>query len=321
MEPLALATVMIDDDGRIRAADGAVGGAVFGAEFVSRLWTDAFGSWGLSSLPETNDLYPCRLRGFTPGGDSVFVDLLRLPSAGAGPFRLAIFREDESTALSPRMQALCGIGEISCSVSHEIKNALTPVCGYLDLWRELGVQELPKFDLVQKEARRIAELTHNLQDVARGVTDEPEELDLQRLIAEVTGLFGREMEKSEIVMEARIDPELPRVRGTAGRLKQALINLLVNARHATPPGGHITVAAQKVNGHVELFVEDTGCGIPTELHARVFRTFYTTKPDGTGLGLPITKQIVEDHGGTIHLASVPGQGARFTISLPVRSTP
>ena len=88
------------------------------------------------------------------------------------------------------------------------------------------------------------------------------------------------------------------------------------------PRSIMVLSAERVKeDHVAVSVQDTGCGIPLELHSRVFRTFFTTKPDGTGLGLPITKKIVEDHGGVIQMESEPGHGARFTIRLPARAEP
>ena len=89
-----------------------------------------------------------------------------------------------------------------------------------------------------------------------------------------------------------------------------------------PDGGRIVLTAgRERDGRVAVSVQDTGCGIPLELRAHIFRTFFTTKTDGTGLGLPITKKIVEDHGGAIQMESEPGHGARFTIRLPARAEP
>jgi len=89
-----------------------------------------------------------------------------------------------------------------------------------------------------------------------------------------------------------------------------------------PDGGHILLTAgRERDGGVAVSVQDTGCGIPLELRSLVFRTFFTTKAGGTGLGLPITKKIVEDHGGVIQMESEPGHGARFTIRLPASAEP
>jgi signal transduction histidine kinase len=250
--------------------------------------------------------------------------MLRLPQAGGGLI-VAVFRSDEVTALPYRLQQLCAVGEVACTVSHEMNNALTLVCGWLEVLRgELGENSPHSrtINVLREEAARTAELTRNLQEVARGASETPRDLDLNELLAEVTGLVRREMEKNRIVVDSQIAPDLPTVCGSAGRLKQALLNLLVNARQAMPDGGRIVITAgRERDGRVAVAVQDTGCGIPMELRSHVFRTFFTTKSDGTGLGLAITKKIVEDHGGAIQMESEPGRGARFTIRLPARAEP
>jgi len=325
MELPALATVIVDNRGVISAADGAGSGAL-GENLVGRAWADVFSGWGLpTALPEDPKAYPLLLRGVTPQGAAIFVEMFLLPPVGSQRLIAALFRTDEVTALPRRLQQLCAVGEVACSVSHEINNALTLVCGWLEVLRgDLGEgsPHLPTINLVREEAARTAELARNLQEVARGAAEPPRELDLKELLGEVAGLVRREMEKNRIAMDSRIAPDLPTVCGSAGRLKQALLNLLVNAQQAMPDGGSIILAAgQGPDGRVCVSVQDTGCGIPPELHSRVFRAFFTTKSDGTGLGLPITKKIVEDHGGTIRMESEPGRGSRFTILLPARASP
>ena len=324
MESLALATVVVDTGGTISAVDGAACGIVLGNDLVGRTWAEVFAGWSLpTALPEDPKAYPFLLRGRTPKGDPVFVEMIRLPQNGAGRPIMALFRSDEVTALPYRLQQLCAVGEVACSVSHEMNNALTLVCGWLEVLRgELGENSphLRTINVVRDEAARTAELTRNLQEVARGASETPRDLDLNELLGEVTGLVRREMEKNRIVVDSQIAPDLPTVCGSAGRLKQALLNLLVNARQAMPDGGRIVLTAgREGDGRVAVSVQDTGCGIPLELRAHVFRTFFTTKTDGTGLGLPITKKIVEDHGGTIRVESEPGRGSRFTILLPART--
>lgn len=326
MESLALATVVVDKGGVISAVDGAACGIVLGNDLVGRTWAEVFSGWSLpSALPEDPKAYPFLLRGRTPKGDPVFVEMLRLPQTAADRPIVALFRSDEVTALPHRLQQLCAVGEVACSVSHEMNNALTLVCGWLEVLRgELGENspQLRTINLVREEAARTAELTRNLQEVARGASETPRDLDLNELLREVTGLVHREMERNRIVVDSQIAPDLPTVCGSAGRLKQALLNLLVNARQAMPDGGHILLTAgRERDGGVAVSVQDTGCGIPLELRSLVFRTFFTTKAGGTGLGLPITKKIVEDHGGVIQMESEPGHGARFTIRLPARAEP
>ena len=325
MESLALATVVVDTGGIISAVDGAACGVVLGKDFVGRTWADVFSGWSLpSALPEDPKAYPFLLRGRTPKGDPVFVEMFHLPQAGINGPVVAVFRSDEVTALPYRLQQLCAVGEVACGVSHEMNNALTLVCGWLEVLRgELGENSPHQrtITVIREEAARTAELTRNLQEVARGASETPHDLDLNELLGDVTGLVRREMEKNRIVVDSQIAPDLPTVCGSAGRLKQALLNLLVNARQAMPDGGRIILTAGPEDGGVAVSVQDSGCGIPLELHSHIFRTFFTTKSDGTGLGLPITKKIIEDHGGVIQMESEPGCGARFTIRLPARAEP
>ena len=110
-------------------------------------------------------------------------------------------------------------------------------------------------------------------------------------------------------------PGLPRVRADASRLKQVVLNLLLNAITATEQGGVITVAAAAEGEGVKLMVRDTGSGIPAAVLPRIFEENFTTRPGGNGLGLPISKRIVEEHGGSLRVESVPGRGTAFTVWL------
>jgi signal transduction histidine kinase len=109
------------------------------------------------------------------------------------------------------------------------------------------------------------------------------------------------------------------------KLKQVILNLLKNAIEATPPGGMMTIGTQGPSmqgpgeGHVRLSISDTGCGITPENRERIFDLFFTTKPRGTGLGLPICRRIVEDHGGRIAVEARPGEGTTFTVWIPLHA--
>lgn len=221
-----------------------------------------------------------------------------------------------------RLQQLCGLGEISSNVAHEINNALTILSGWLEVLKSdlADSPSRPTVDLLLGEVERIGKLTRNLQQVARGAQEPPAELDLDRLLSEVADLVRCDMDKNQVALETRIAPDLPAIRGRVGGLKQAMLNLLVNARQATPPGGRIELCATPgPDGCVTVTVRDTGCGIPPELLDQVFQPFFTTKPEGTGLGLCITKRIIEEHGGALRLDSRPGEGALVTMELPARA--
>ena len=126
--------------------------------------------------------------------------------------------------------------------------------------------------------------------------------------------------RSDVVLVSRLAETLPAVKGSADRLGQVVLNLLLNARQAIEgrPFGRILVETLAQHGGVELHVSDNGPGIPEEIQDRIFDPFFTTKgpAEGTGLGLSIAFDIVRDHGGSLEIASRPGEGARFIVRLP-----
>ena len=147
-------------------------------------------------------------------------------------------------------------------------------------------------------------------------------VDLCDLSREVASLIQREVKAAGVVLELDCDKETPKVLGVRDHLHQVLLNLLLNAVHATPEGGTIrlgvTPDARYGNEVASLVVEDSGGGIPEEHLERIFDPFFTTKdPDkGTGLGLMISHQIVADHGGSVEVRSEVGRGSSFEIRLP-----
>jgi len=252
------------------------------------------------------------------------VELLRLPADdAAGASILALFREEQTSTLTSQQQHLGSVGEISAIVAHEINNALTLLTGWLDLIREDLPDDDPRrptIQLLMGEAMRIGTLTRNLLDVRRACEEETVVLDLRSVLSEVLNFVHHEMEKGCIEVESRIAAELPPIRGSSGRMKQALLNLLVNAGQAMPSGGRLVVVAERDGtDHIRVDVEDTGCGIPEDALQRIFSPFFTTKRDGSGLGLPVTQRIIEDHKGTLRLESQPGKGTRFTLRLPAEA--
>ena len=118
------------------------------------------------------------------------------------------------------------------------------------------------------------------------------------------------------MIRTQLAGDLPRVGLEPDLFKQALLNLMLNAEHAMPSGGELILTTRREGGAVVLDVTDTGVGMTDEVRSRIFDAFFSTRPAGSGLGLPTTRKIVEEHGGTIHVQSEPGKGSRFTIRLP-----
>jgi signal transduction histidine kinase len=119
-----------------------------------------------------------------------------------------------------------------------------------------------------------------------------------------------------VVIRTHYAGDLPAVRLDEDLFKQALLNLILNAEHAMPDGGELIVRTRRDGSWAVLDVIDTGVGMTEEVRSRVFDAFYSTRPGGSGLGLPTTRKIVEAQGGTIHVQSDPGKGSQFTVRLP-----
>jgi two-component system NtrC family sensor kinase len=288
---------------------------------AGRGWADAFASWGLPAMPRAETPgEPCETYVYSPTGEAVHVVFLPIPSRQGPTQTMAVFRSALGNNLTDRQEQLCGLGEISAGVAHEMNNALTLLAGWLELLmadHEDNPSLRPTLELLMDEASRIGRLTRNLLEVARGAAEPQRELSVRDILDEVLTLVRYEMQHSNIELERIVPEDLPPVSASSGRLKQAVLNLLLNARQAMPSGGKVTVSAiRDRKGYLNLAVSDTGCGIPDELQPRIFSPFFTTKKNGTGLGLSVTRRIVEDHGGTIKLESKPGAGTRFTMRIP-----
>jgi signal transduction histidine kinase len=175
------------------------------------------------------------------------------------------------------------------------------------------------------ELQRVARLLNELLGMARASVATFATTDLDAVVEQVVRLLGVSARKKEVELE-RVGDALPNGSADASRLKQALVNLTLNAIQASPAGTRVTVATRNlldVHGRpaVEIAVADEGPGIPAAEREHVFHPFFTTKESGTGLGLPVTRQIVADHGGSITLADAGARGACFVVRLPLLTPP
>ena len=224
--------------------------------------------------------------------------------------------------------------EFVSMVSHELRTPLTSIQGFAELLLEGGEiagEARESLTIVKKNADRLLGLINDLLDVARMEAGRIElhrtSLDLARLIREVAGSLRPLIEAKRQRLSLDLSDALPAVWADANRVTQILTNLISNAHRYTPVEGGITVAARRDDRFVRVDVSDTGIGLSPEEQAQLFTKFFRAHDrspqaaGGTGLGLVITRLLVELHGGQITLSSAPGQGSTFTFSLPTLESP
>jgi signal transduction histidine kinase len=216
-------------------------------------------------------------------------------------------------------ERLAALGELAAVVAHEVRNPLGVIFNSLGSLRRLvrprGDARM-LFDIVEEEAERLNRIVGDLLDFARPSTPELRPEQLERVVEDAVGVaLGQQA--SGIMLARELDPAVPPVTMDARLVRQAVLNVAVNAVQAMPRGGRITVRTRREGAAALLEIEDTGAGIPEEVRERIFEPFFTTKASGTGLGLAVVKRIVEGHGGTVSVRSAPGAGTVFALRFPL----
>ena len=228
----------------------------------------------------------------------------------------AIARANEQLLATER---LATIGKMAAHVTHEIRNPLSSIALNLELLDEeideSSDEAKALLRAIGSEVDRLNLLSQQYLSLARQKPGMVEE-DLAEVVREASEFVRRELGKSDVRLELSIEDALGSVPIDEGQIKQALFNLLRNARDAMPQGGTIVVSVRSAANGVEVVIDDEGTGLDSDARARLFEPFFTTKRHGTGLGLAITRQMVEAHGGTIEFSDRKPRGTRVTIRLP-----
>ena len=220
---------------------------------------------------------------------------------------------------------LVAVGELTASMAHEFNNPLGIVLGFAQgLLANMDSSD-PNYHHVQiisEEAKRCEKLVQELLEFGRPKNADFAWTDVQEMIQKTLDLVQPRAGKSKIEAYAKFEGELPQIHADPQQLQQVLLNLSLNAVDAMPKGGTLTIAAtQESPNRLTITVADTGIGIEPDVLPRIFQPFFTSKKRrGLGLGLPICDRIVKGHGGRIEVESVPGEGTRFTIRLPINGS-
>lgn len=222
-------------------------------------------------------------------------------------------RAEQLQAAAERDRRLVTLGEMSAVLAHEIRNPLAALKGHAQLLLERlgpGTHEHEKAARVVREARRLEDLTEDLLRFVRAPQIEPAPADPAALLEEA----ARGVDPDRVRLDTARAPAVWRL--DAARIQQVLVNLLRNAAEVSPSGAAVDACAEAADGGLVFTVRDHGPGLPGGDPSRLFEPFYTTRVQGTGLGLAVARRIVELHGGTITARTHPDGGAEFRIVLP-----
>lgn len=216
------------------------------------------------------------------------------------------------------------IAALAGGLAHEIKNPLSTISLNLELLTEdlagsdssRDHRMLKKIQSVQRECRQLEVILDEFLKFARVGELELVESDLNQVVQEFIEFYQQEAAAQGVEISPHLSGDLPRVRLDRALFRQVLLNLALNAQQAMPKGGLIELQTSVRDRRVCLDLIDNGLGMDDQTQSRIFQVFFSTKPGGSGLGLPTVKKIVEAHGGRIDVESEPARGTRFTISLP-----
>jgi signal transduction histidine kinase len=220
-------------------------------------------------------------------------------------------------------ERLAAIGKMAAHVTHEIRNPLSSIGLNIELLEEelaggnVSGEAKSLLASITREVQRLELLSEEYLRVARLPQPRMEADDVAALATSIIAFARPEMERAGLELTLDVEKDLPPALFDEGQIRQAVLNVLRNAREAMTDGGKIEVAVRADGMSVVIGVDDRGGGIPEDVRARIFDPFFSTKGEGTGLGLAITRQIVEAHGGSISCESRDGGGTSFRILLPI----
>ncbi len=262
------------------------------------------------------------------GGKRIQVSLDFVQEKNSQIGALLIMRDTESVQrigdeieMSRRLSAS---GRLTRGVAHEVKNPINAIVLHLQLLQNKLTKQEPDtrrhMDIIDSELRRLDRVVQTLVDFTRPRDLRLEEIDLRRLLEDVALLAGPEAEQHGVAIERHMPEQRLRVKADVDLMKQAFLNVVINGVQAMPQGGVLTISAREENNLAIAEIQDQGPGIPKDLHDKVFELYFTTKKEGSGIGLAQTYQILQWHYGSVDFQSAEMAGTIFRFQVPLAGT-
>jgi signal transduction histidine kinase len=256
------------------------------------------------------------------------VSLTHIPDEESGltmAFVTDISARVEQDRQARQIEKLASLGSLAAGIAHELNNPIGIILSRIELMlleaddQPVAGDSRADLQVLHRHAQRLSQITQGLLSFGRERQRAPLPLDLNEVVEETLLLAGKQLGHVGIHVLTTLDTGLPRILGDTTALEQVLINLVLNARDAMPTGGTLrieTSLAPAQSDAIRLVVSDTGSGMLPEVLAKLGQSFFTTKPQGSGLGLSVSFTIIREHGGTVDVRSEPGHGTVFTIVFP-----
>jgi signal transduction histidine kinase len=256
-------------------------------------------------------------------GDRTYqVDVIKIDDeTGQCPSTLGLFRDitriEQYSDRLQDMEKYSSLVTLSAGIAHEIRNPLTTARGFLQLFLKRAESPSDKqfLSLTITELDRIQSLLHDFMNIAKPYTPGKQLVNLVAIVNEVTQFLRPEASLKNVLLKVELPNEPVNIFADTSEIKQVFINILQNAVQACMSSGEVTISTVIQNNHVIVAFKDTGCGI--EDTSKLFHPFFTTKETGTGLGLVVSKHIIDEHGGTIEVESAVGSGTTVRVFLPI----
>jgi two-component system, NtrC family, sensor kinase len=296
--------------------------------FAALSWSLGFDRSGLASVAETVVILACVAWASSSLGSVLNAAGVRLEGLNEALERHRAELEERvaertkalraSQARVIQQEKMAAFGLLAAGIAHEVGNPLAGISSLIQMIRRKDSNPYTneKLELAERQLGRIQRTIRELVDFSRPASNARSRVRPVEVVDEALGIAKYYQRTKDRAITTDVPPDLPPVRGVRDHLTQVILNLVLNAIDATGRGGRIHIEGREDSHSIVLSVEDDGRGVALEDGPRLFQPYFTTKPSGTGLGLFVSRQIVEEMGGTLTFRSEPGRGATFLVRLP-----